>query len=248
MTNVPPDWYPDPSNPYNVRWWDGVQWTGHVAPAPSAVAAQPQVAAVQQEPTTVASMQQVRSRKTWVWWVGGGAGVLFLIVIIPALFSALNGLIGLIGAGATFADQFASEERWSDEQLVELQQELNTVVPDGYTVTEVYKDGSACENLCSYRYVWVTVPDNGMSSDVAQQLVDTTAGYITSQGFEDGEVFFGFTSTSGEWMKDDGVITPWEQTVYDAFRNIPGVKSWEHGEVPEVYVDPSGDIKVDVLG
>ncbi len=28
-----PDWYPDPSAPNQLRYWDGTQWTGHVAPA-----------------------------------------------------------------------------------------------------------------------------------------------------------------------------------------------------------------------
>lgn len=31
MTNAP-GWYPDPHTP-GLRWWDGVQWTGHVQPA-----------------------------------------------------------------------------------------------------------------------------------------------------------------------------------------------------------------------
>src|SRR5262245_10003853 len=26
-------WYPDPSNATQLRWWDGVAWTAHVAPA-----------------------------------------------------------------------------------------------------------------------------------------------------------------------------------------------------------------------
>lgn len=30
---TPAGWYPDPSNAAAQRWWDGVQWTEHVAPA-----------------------------------------------------------------------------------------------------------------------------------------------------------------------------------------------------------------------
>ncbi|WP_374224545.1 DUF2510 domain-containing protein [Streptomyces sp. CBG30] len=38
---TPPGWHPDPGHsgkgPDQERWWDGVQWTGHVRPSPAAV-------------------------------------------------------------------------------------------------------------------------------------------------------------------------------------------------------------------
>lgn len=30
---VPPDWYADPSDPRQMRWWDGTTWTQHTSPA-----------------------------------------------------------------------------------------------------------------------------------------------------------------------------------------------------------------------
>ncbi|PWS40024.1 hypothetical protein DKT74_35180, partial [Streptomyces sp. ZEA17I] len=37
---TPPGWHPDPGHsgkgPDQERWWDGVQWTGHVRPSPAA--------------------------------------------------------------------------------------------------------------------------------------------------------------------------------------------------------------------
>ena len=30
---TPANWYPDPGNPSQVRWYDGAQWTSHVQPA-----------------------------------------------------------------------------------------------------------------------------------------------------------------------------------------------------------------------
>jgi hypothetical protein len=36
-TNLPANWYPDPSAPQRLRYWDGVQWTQHVSVAPAPV-------------------------------------------------------------------------------------------------------------------------------------------------------------------------------------------------------------------
>jgi hypothetical protein len=33
MNDTAPGWYPDPSHPGAVRWWDGNQWSEHSAPA-----------------------------------------------------------------------------------------------------------------------------------------------------------------------------------------------------------------------
>lgn len=42
MTTTPANWYPDPQVPGQMRYWDGAQWTAHVAPAqPSAAPQQP---------------------------------------------------------------------------------------------------------------------------------------------------------------------------------------------------------------
>jgi hypothetical protein len=31
IVTTPPGWYPDPSGRYELRYWDGTQWTEHVA-------------------------------------------------------------------------------------------------------------------------------------------------------------------------------------------------------------------------
>ena len=38
MTTPPPDWHPDPSDPRQLRYWDGGQWTQHTAPVHRATA------------------------------------------------------------------------------------------------------------------------------------------------------------------------------------------------------------------
>lgn len=38
MSQPPAAWHPDPENPRQLRWWDGVRWTGATAPSPAAAA------------------------------------------------------------------------------------------------------------------------------------------------------------------------------------------------------------------
>lgn len=38
---TPPGWYPDPAFPQQLRWWDGVQWTPHLAPFAGQFTGQP---------------------------------------------------------------------------------------------------------------------------------------------------------------------------------------------------------------
>ena len=49
MQAIPPNWYPDPHVPSQMRWWDGQQWTEHVQPTQQPTA--PPVAAVQDPPS-----------------------------------------------------------------------------------------------------------------------------------------------------------------------------------------------------
>jgi hypothetical protein len=39
VSNVPAGWYPSPEDPAQVRYWDGIQWTQHSAPAAAPVPA-----------------------------------------------------------------------------------------------------------------------------------------------------------------------------------------------------------------
>ncbi len=49
MSNPAPDWYPNPDDPTQLRYWDGSAWTENRHPA-SGAAEQPQVATQQQAP------------------------------------------------------------------------------------------------------------------------------------------------------------------------------------------------------
>lgn len=65
MSNPMPAWYPDPSTPGQQRYWDGTQWTEHVAPmVPSAYAPPP-------NPYTTYAQPQMYTYAHWGLRVGG---------------------------------------------------------------------------------------------------------------------------------------------------------------------------------
>ena len=61
MNNTPANWYPDPTDPALLRYWDGETWTEHTAPA-TGTAAQPTGAAATQPSTSGAS-----APNPWLW-------------------------------------------------------------------------------------------------------------------------------------------------------------------------------------
>ncbi|HET7399006.1 MAG TPA: RDD family protein [Intrasporangium sp.] len=50
MSQQPSGWYDDPSNPENLRYWDGVTWTNHTAPKKSPTLSQSTIGLPQQPP------------------------------------------------------------------------------------------------------------------------------------------------------------------------------------------------------
>lgn len=88
MSSVKPGWYPDPSASAQMRWWDGTQWTEHIAPA-----------AAHTPPPSVASPRVRRGMPTWAWVLIGLATLLVAVVLARVVvFIALAVLITAIVA------------------------------------------------------------------------------------------------------------------------------------------------------
>src|SRR3954463_4804040 len=86
----PPGWYADPQNVAQIRWFDGVQWTGHVSPRPAVAAPEGQ------HPDSVAHWLLPLGR-SWQSILAGYLG-LFSILLIPAPAAVIFGIWGLVVA------------------------------------------------------------------------------------------------------------------------------------------------------
>jgi endonuclease YncB( thermonuclease family) len=73
----PPDWHPDPHDPARLRYWDGVRWTEHTAPAPVPHVADPFGAPPQVQPAEPGDRSpnswQRRGKLGKAGIIGGGA-------------------------------------------------------------------------------------------------------------------------------------------------------------------------------
>ena len=100
MTAPDPGWHPDPSNPQQLRYWDGQQWTDHTAPAQPQAPTQPQPAKS---------------------GMSGGAKALLVIGIVLAVgLVGCGALVALIATAADEADEAIEEEQAREAEDVEI--------------------------------------------------------------------------------------------------------------------------------
>ena len=93
MSLPPAGWFPDPEKPGQTRWWDGQQWTDHMAPPAPAVGTLP-------PPATVAAVTK-RQMPVWLWVVLGVValvGGIFLapLVAMIALVVMITGVVAMV--------------------------------------------------------------------------------------------------------------------------------------------------------
>ena len=95
--SFPPAWYPDPTGAHEHRWWDGAEWTSHVADG--GVATREAVADSLAHAPAVPQAPSVQPQVTGKDRVGTAA----LIVGLIALPVALLPFFGLLVAGVALA-------------------------------------------------------------------------------------------------------------------------------------------------
>jgi len=110
VTQIPAGWYPDPTPAQDqagpsLRWWDGGQWTEHVAATPPvAYPAQPYQPAYPAQPYVVPPATTPDGQPLAGWWRRVGASFIDGIILFPVI--VLIGLPFLIPMTQTFADEW----------------------------------------------------------------------------------------------------------------------------------------------
>jgi uncharacterized RDD family membrane protein YckC len=90
MTQIPAGWYPDPDTsnpgaPQGQRYWDGQQWTQHVAPAAGASPYAPMTPYAAGAPVVATTPD---GEPLAGWWQRVGAYVIDILILTPLVFIA----------------------------------------------------------------------------------------------------------------------------------------------------------------
>lgn len=97
MSNVPPGWFPDPVDGAQLRWWDGVRWTEHIAGSAAHVS----------PPAAVLAAARRRRMPGWGWALIALAGLVVAVVLAPlvaviALAVLVTAIVGLSRGSRTW--------------------------------------------------------------------------------------------------------------------------------------------------
>ena len=88
---MPPGWYPDQTNPYQIRYWDGARWTEHIAPASPAQPPRPAYPYAAYSPRPVAARPPTAGHTPGAkigMAVGGGIALLFVLGMCAAVVTS----------------------------------------------------------------------------------------------------------------------------------------------------------------
>ncbi|WP_311243902.1 G5 domain-containing protein [Microbacterium sp. WCS2018Hpa-23] len=93
MSQPPAAWHPDPENPNQLRWWDGVRWTGATAPSPAAA-----VTTQFAQPAAPQASAPAKRRTGW-----RTAGIIVGALVVGGLLARLSPIAIVLVATAVVA-------------------------------------------------------------------------------------------------------------------------------------------------
>lgn len=99
--NPVPDWYPDPANPTQLRWWDGQNWSKRTVPAP-APSVPTSTNTYSMEPASAAQSSPTAGLSQAYSPVPATSTTNYLPNLIAALLASVGIVVGSIAPWATF--------------------------------------------------------------------------------------------------------------------------------------------------
>ncbi|OJU42507.1 MAG: hypothetical protein BGN97_09200 [Microbacterium sp. 69-10] len=130
MSTPEANWYPDPSNATQLRWWDGQSWTSHVqpmpveqtsaAPAPAAQAPAAPAPAAQAAAAPADGTAPAKKKSRTPLLIGLGVGAVVIALVVSLTVVAINWLSPMIpGSLPTTASAVSGHDYLMTEPMLD---------------------------------------------------------------------------------------------------------------------------------
>ena len=167
MNQVAAGWYPDPENSAQLRWWDGQNWTVHVAPANVAPAETAQTdaagfAATSATPAAVSPAAARKPRGPRIWNAG--------------TWVTLGVCVALVAAGLVVAPMLVNDAK--QQEAVEAQEVLDAFVEASVNQDESWRD-SATPQFSDRVLVGAPIGGERATAEALDLKVETEVGELT---------------------------------------------------------------------
>lgn len=204
MSQTPPDWYPDPSDPASVRYWDGTAWTALTRPLAAAPPASPPAG----PPAMSGHVSAPRRSHRGLWITLSAVGVLVVglgvvgVLFVAGKFAPISS--DYTGAPVTRSDVASPGHRsvvstpetvaaeiplgWHDvQEYVDIQSAVGEL-PPGATLLGAWFTGAPAEATLIPQMVIVmemtpTASGPGTLGDIQQQYLAGMRGSLPNLGF-----------------------------------------------------------------
>ncbi len=221
MTSPAPGWYPDPANSGRLRWWDGQQWTDHMAPN------QTVPPAMSMDETAIRMTRKKRTRNTLLIV---GAAVVASVLLTTVAITAIKASLGIDQTALNTEIMSTSDAGYAyTEPMLDLNPTTELTFPVDFDWDAALAEAGGIENWAFELYLDPTLT----RFERASVWQNSSGGQLEIQPFEAGTVHGDIVSgTSAAIMPEERTTGGWGlQPEYYLVRKIDS-----HGDLLETPV------------
>lgn len=198
MTSPAPGWYPDPAHSGSMRWWDGQQWTDHMAPG------QPGIQGMSTDDTAI---RKTRTRRTRNTLLIVGATVLCSALLSMVAITAINFSFGVEQSALNTEIVSTNESGYAyTEAMLDLNPETNLTFPVDFDWDTALAEAGGMENWAFELYLDPTLT----RFERAWVYQNGAGNQLEIRPFESGEVHGDIGSgSSAAIMPEDRSTSGW---------------------------------------